>query len=186
MAIRKILREPLVHFLFLGAMLFGIFALTGKGSGERSGRIKITPGLLENLKLSFARQEGHPPDERETQGAIDAYVREEILTREARVLGLDRDDPVVRYRLVQRIDFFNADSVAAPTPTDADLETFLKNNPDRFKNAEGQVPSLAEAHAAVQRAWVEARRKEAMDAAYRRLREHYTVVVEKSAAPAKQ
>ncbi len=185
MSIGKILREPLLHFLFLGALLFGIFALAGKGLGERTGRIEITPGLLENLKLSYARQEGHPPNEKETQGAIDAYVREEILTREARALGLDRDDPVVRYRLVQRMDFFNADSVAAPSPTDADLENFLRQNPDRFKNAEGRVPALVEARAAVQRAWIEARRKEAMDAAYRKLRERYTVVVDSPAAEKK-
>lgn len=174
----KFLREPLVHFLLLGAALFGVFALAGKSSSEKPERIVIAPGLLENLKLSFARQEGHPPNEKETPGVIDAYVREEILTREARSLGLDRDDPVVRYRLVQRMDFFNADSFIAPTPTDADLETFLKENPDRFKTAEGNIPTLPEARAKIQRAWLDARRKEAMDAAYRKLRERYTVVVE--------
>jgi hypothetical protein len=81
--------------------------------------------------------------------------------------------------------FFNADSVAAPSPTDADLENFLRQNPDRFKNAEGRVPALVEARAAVQRAWIEARRKEAMDAAYRKLRERYTVVVDSPAAEKK-
>lgn len=179
----KFLREPLVQFLLIGTAMFGVFAVTGKDSAERSERIVITPGLLENLKLSFARQEGHPPNEKETQAAIDAYVREEILTREARSLGLDRDDPVVRYRLVQRMEFLTEDSVATRTPTDDELRAFFNENPARFKTAEGGIPELEEARAAVQRAWLEARRKEATNAAYRKLRERYAVVVEKSAKP---
>jgi hypothetical protein len=181
----KSFREPLVHFLLLGAALFGIFAWAGKQSADKPERIVVTPGLLENLKLSFTRQAGHPPSDKDMEEAIEAYVREEVLTREAQRLGLDRDDPIVRRRLVQRIEFLTEDSVLPRTPTDEELRMFLQENAARFKTPDGRLPDLAEARPAVQRAWLEARRKEALDGAYRKLRERYAVVREKPAAGAK-
>src|SRR5471032_785458 len=102
----KIWREPLVQFLLLGAALFGVFAWAGKPAGaERPEQIVLTPGLLENLRVSFERMEQHPPSAKEMDAAVAGYVREEILNREARALGLDRDDVIVRRRLAQRMEF---------------------------------------------------------------------------------
>ena len=51
----KLLREPLVHFLLLGAALFGVFALVGDRGSERARHIVVTPGHLEHLMASFTR-----------------------------------------------------------------------------------------------------------------------------------
>jgi hypothetical protein len=51
----KLLREPLVHFLLLGAVLFGVFALVGDRGSERASHIVVTPGHLEHLMVSFTR-----------------------------------------------------------------------------------------------------------------------------------
>ena len=48
----KLLHEPFVHFLVLGAMLFGVFALVGDRDSNRTGHIVITPGHIEHLTLS--------------------------------------------------------------------------------------------------------------------------------------
>jgi hypothetical protein len=173
----KFLREPLVHFLLLGAALFGIFALVGKWTSEQPGQIVITPGMIENLRLGFTRSAGHEPTPQELNATIDDYVREEVLDREAIARGLDRDDPVIRRRLRERMEFFTEDSVESALPTDQDLEDFLQKNPQMFRQ-HGHTPALAEVRDAVQQAWTAARRRQANDAAYQQMKQHYTIVVQ--------
>jgi len=118
----KLLREPLVHFLLLGALLFGVSAVVPPAAGvDSEHRIVITPGRIENLNLSFRRAEGRDPTPAEAQFLIDDYVREEVLCREARALGLDRDDTLVRTVLRQRMEYLAAG--AGPKPASGDLAT---------------------------------------------------------------
>jgi hypothetical protein len=184
----KFLREPLVHFLLIGAALFGIFAWRGAAvmPVARTDQIVITPGLLDNLRTSFERMNGHAPGAKELDQAVEIYVREEILNREARALGFDRDDTIVRRRLVQRMEFVSAAGVEGRTPSDEELRAFFQNNPDLFKNADGSLPDFPGAKEGVQRAWLIAQQQQAADAAYEKLRAHYTVVRQDQAAAQKK
>ena len=176
----KLLREPLFHFLLLGGALFGIFAFAGRWTEARPDRIVITPGLVENLRLGFTRSSRREPTPQELDAVIEDYVREEVLTREAVARGLDRDDPVVRRRLRERMEFLTEDAVEAAAPTDAQLNEFLQKHPEMFRK-QGQLPALADIHDAVQRAWDSARRKQANDEAYQKLRAHYSIEIQKTA-----
>ena len=118
---KSVLREPLVHFLALGALLFLFFEWRG-GSGPGSSRIAITPGLIEHLTSGFARTWQRPPTDAEIKGLIDDYVKEEIATREALGMGLDRDDTIIRRRLRQKLEFLVEDAVSSSAPTDAELQ----------------------------------------------------------------
>ena len=178
------LREPLVQFLLLGAALFGIFALFGDQQTGGSGEIVVTPGMLENLKVSFERQWHRPPNAEELNDAIEGYVREEILSREARALGLDKDDPLIRNQLKVRMEFMLEDSAETGPPSDSELQEFVEKNPDRFKHPGGQMPTLAEVRERAQDAWIYKKREQAMDAAYRKLRQRYKVIVQRSAPAA--
>ena len=75
------------------------------------------------------RTSGRAPSAQELDKAVDAYVREEVLNREARALGFDRDDSIVRQRLAQRMEFIATADVDARTPTDAELREFFQKNP---------------------------------------------------------
>jgi hypothetical protein len=174
----KFFREPLVHFLLIGAALFGLFAWRGTPVAPvaRNDQIVITPGLIDNLKTSFERANGHAPDAKELEQAVEIYVREEILNREARALGFDRDDTIVRRRLAQRMDFIATDETKIASPTDDELRAFFQKNPDLFKNADGTMPDFVSAKEGVQRAWLAEQQQKAADAAYEKLRAHYTVV----------
>ncbi|MGH9365041.1 MAG: hypothetical protein ACRD1B_07235 [Thermoanaerobaculia bacterium] len=90
--LKRLLREPLVHFLLLGALLFLGFKWKGGGSAPGSSHIEVTPGQIEHLASGFALTWQRPPNEAELKGLIDDYVKEEIATREAVAMGLDRDD----------------------------------------------------------------------------------------------
>jgi len=122
---KRWLREPLVHFLVLGAALFLFYEWRGGGSGPGSSRIVIGSGQIEHLAAGFARTWSRPPTEVELKGLIDDWVREEIATREAMAMGLDRDDTVLRRRLRQKLEFLVEDAAGAEPTTDAELEAWL-------------------------------------------------------------
>ncbi len=129
---KKLLREPLVHFLLLGGLLFLFFAARGGSGGPLSTRIAVTPGQVQHLAAGYARTWSRPPTGAELKGLIDEYVKEEIATREATALGLDRDDTVIRQRLRQKLEFLGGDSGSAAPPTDAEIAAWRKAHPGAF------------------------------------------------------
>jgi hypothetical protein len=122
-------REPLVHFLAIGAVLFVVFDWRGGGGDIH---VVITPGQIDALAAAFERTWQRPPTEEELKGQIDEYVREEMATREAMTLGLDRDDTVVRRRLRQKLEFLAEDTIDATPPTDAELLVWFDAHRDRY------------------------------------------------------
>jgi len=123
-ALRRALREPLLHFLLLGAALFALYQLAGGGRAP-AGEITVTEGRIRNLTATFARTWQRPPTAAELDGLIEDFIREEVLYREGVALGLDRDDTVVRRRLRQKLEFISEDAAASLEPTEAQLGEFL-------------------------------------------------------------
>jgi hypothetical protein len=128
--IRRLLRDPLLHFLLAGAALFALYAWVGGDTAEPPDRIVVSGQRMESLAATFERTWMRPPTEQELRGLVDDYVIEEILYREALALGLDRDDLVVRRRMRQKMEFMTADDAAEPT--EQELAAFLREHPDRF------------------------------------------------------
>ncbi|UPJ61900.1 peptidyl-prolyl cis-trans isomerase [Bradyrhizobium sp. 192] len=126
----RLLREPLLQFLALGAVLFALYGLAGKRNGEVAERIVVSASRIANLSDGFARTWRRQPSELELQGLIEDYVRDEVLYREGRAAGLDRDDVIIRRRVRQKMEFL-ADDI--PEPSDEQLAAFLASNPDRFR-----------------------------------------------------
>jgi hypothetical protein len=129
---RSLLREPLVLFLILGALLFALDAWLRPSAQERNPEIVVNEARVKNLAQTFRRTWQRPPTREELQGLVDAHVREEVMVREALALGLDRDDAIIRRRLQQKMDFVAEESAAA-TPTDDDLRKYLDANADAFR-----------------------------------------------------
>jgi len=126
------IREPLVHFLLIGAALFLLFEWGGGGGGER--RIVIPRGQIEHLAQSFEIVWLRPPTEEELKGLLDDYVREEVAIREAMAMGLDRDDTIIRRRLRQKLEFVVEDSLEAHPPAEEDLALWLEKHPESFRS----------------------------------------------------
>lgn len=128
----NVLREPIVHFWVIGAVLFLTFELFDAPAGLEAEQIVITSGQVENLQQRFARSRQRAPTREELQGLVDEYIREEILYREALLLGLDKGDTVVRGRMRQKMDLMS-DSVAELTvPSNEQLQDYIDAHPDRF------------------------------------------------------
>ncbi len=128
----KLLREPLFHFLILGAGLFLIYFAVNGSLSNPADRIVVDETQILRLAEQFQRTWLRPPTQQELQALAEDHVKEEILYREAQVLGLDEDDLVIRRRLRQKMEFLNADLVKIQTPTQAQLLTYFDANQDRF------------------------------------------------------
>ncbi len=127
-----LLREPLVHFLVLGAGIFLLAALVGE-SEDPLDEIVVSAGQIERLVETWQRTWQRPPTQTELEGLVEDHIREEILYREAIALGLDRDDTIIRRRLRQKMEFLPQDLVEQIEPTDAELRTYLRENADAYQ-----------------------------------------------------
>ena len=127
----RLIQEPLVHFLVLGALLF-LYSHWRGDSGPGSSRIVITSGEVEHLASGFSRMWQRSPTEAELKGLIDDYVKEEIATREAMAMGLDRNDTIIRRRLRQKMEFLADDSLSTNPPADKDLQAWMDRHPGVF------------------------------------------------------
>jgi hypothetical protein len=131
---KKLLKEPLLHFLLLGAVIFAANAWRSrmKPAGPTPERIEISAGTITWLSEGFARQWHRGPDADELRGLVNDHIREELLHREALALGLDRNDTIVRRRMAQKMEFLTQDLASAAESDDAALRTFFATNATRY------------------------------------------------------
>lgn len=127
---RSWLREPLVHFLSIGLVLFLLSAWRGTSGPDR---IVVTAGQLASLTSTFSGSWQRQPTGQELKGLLDERIRDEIAVREAAALGLDRDDSVIRRRLRQKLEFIVEGDVDATPLGDRELQAYLDQHADRYK-----------------------------------------------------
>lgn len=130
--IGKLAREPLLHFLLIGALLFVVFDLRQGDTTTAPDRIVIDRSQIELLSKRFERIRLRPPTDAELRDLIEAQVREEIYYREALALGLDRNDPVVRQRMRTKMDSILED-LSSLKVEDAQLRQYLADNAERYR-----------------------------------------------------
>ncbi len=130
----KWIKEPLLHFLIIGAVLFLLFGLArGRGSGEAEDEVVVSAGRIGQLANIFTRTWQRPPTREELEGLIDDFVLEEVYYRQAVAMGIDRDDTVIRRRLRQKLEFLTDDAATMAEPTEEELAAYLAANGDAFR-----------------------------------------------------
>lgn len=133
-AARKLLyravREPLVHFIVLGLAVFLIGKIhRGQTDVER---IVITPEREARIANQYALQFGVRPDARKLRALLDADIHDEILVREGLALGLDKDDEIVRRRIIQKMQFLLDDTRPPAEPGEEQLGAYYHAHLDRY------------------------------------------------------
>ncbi len=129
---RRLLHEPLLHFLILGALLFGLYSWLQGGAQNAPTEIVVTRGQLRSLQAQFQRTWQRAPTAEELHTLVEGWVREEVFYREGLAMGLDRDDPVVRRRIAQKLEFIGGDTTPQ-APTDTELQAWLDTHADRYQ-----------------------------------------------------
>lgn len=128
----KLVKDPLLHFLLIGALLFLVFGLFKRPAGIDEKRIVITLGDIESLRANFVRTWQRPPTEDELSGLIEESVLEEMAYREAIAMGLDQEDSVIRRRLRMKLELIMEDIAGLAEPTDEKLAAYLAEHRDAF------------------------------------------------------
>lgn len=132
MNFRRWLREPLVHFLALGALIFGAYTALNDGT-DNDREIVVSVGQQEHLLTTFTRTWQRPPTPEEFQGLVEDWIRQEIAYREGQAMGLDSGDTVIRRRLRQKLELLAEDVVDLDEPTEQELQAFLERNQDVYE-----------------------------------------------------
>ena len=130
----RLIREPLVHFVFVGAAVFAAYAFFADGEEAASrDRIVVTEGRVLQLAQVFSKTWQRPPTPQELRGLLDAYIKEEVYYREAVKLGLDRDDTLIRRRMQQKMEFLSEPGEEALAADDVALQAYLDDHKDSYR-----------------------------------------------------
>jgi len=126
------LKEPLVHFLVLGALIFATFGWLNR-SWQPGDEIRISRGQQKHLINMFERTWQRPPTPEEFRGMLQDHIREEIAYREGIAMGFDQDDTIIRRRMRQKLELLTDEIVSFTEPTDTQLQQFLDKNAELFR-----------------------------------------------------
>lgn len=130
----KLLREPLLHFIFIGAaiyLLYGIFAEPAQEETENT--IVVSAGEIQWMQSSWQKRWNRPPTDKELDGMVQQYIKETVLYREALTMGLNKHDTVIRRRLAQKLEFLAKDLVALTPPSDKELQNYFEQHKSRYQ-----------------------------------------------------
>jgi hypothetical protein len=132
--VKRWLREPLLHFLLIGLLLFGVYAYTNRGriGIESRKQIVLSFDELRTMTAYFQSQWHRLPTPEEFQAMVEDKIKEEVLYREGLVMGLDKDDTIVKRRMAQKVQFLAEDVAAAHEPSVAELKAWFEKNTDKF------------------------------------------------------
>src|SRR5215472_14487532 len=132
--VKRWLREPLLHFLLIGMVLFAAYAYINRGRSGTASPTQIVLSLdeLATMEAYFESQWHRRPTPQEFQAMVEDKIKEEVLYREGLVMGLDKGDTIVRRRMAQKVQFLAEDVATAHEPSTAELKAWFEKNADKF------------------------------------------------------
>jgi hypothetical protein len=125
-------REPLLHFMAIGLVIFVLSAWRDDPADPASRTITIDEAQVARLSAGWQQAWRRPPSPSEIDALIREYVKEEVYYREAMRLGLDEDDSVIRRRLRSKMEYLARAQVESARPDDKALAAWLAKYPARF------------------------------------------------------
>ena len=131
---KKLYKEPLFHFLLIGASVFLLFSVVDKGETTDAGNeIVVSTADIDRLSSGWSKRWNRQPTEIELQGLVDSHIKEEVYYREALALGLDNNDTIVRRRLMQKMKFLSNDLAELSNPDEDTLKKYLQKHLDKYE-----------------------------------------------------
>src|SRR4030095_3737490 len=121
---KRIFSEPLLQFFILGSLLYVMVSFAQSKRERQSKEILVDNDRIGLLITNYKNQMGVLPAKQQLDAMIENYIHEEIAYREAKKMGLDDDDEIIRRRLSQKFDFLRTDLKEIPAPTEQQLKDF--------------------------------------------------------------
>ena len=176
----KLLKEPLLHFLLIGVGLFFLFSqLNSDQESSNKQQIIVNKSNLEILSGTFMEENSVPPTEKELQELLENVIREEILSREAITMGLDKDDRIIRHRLAQKMQYLFQDVAMLEEPSDEVLKAYFQENKSSFNKEEGSEDlDYSKLKQQVKREWLEKEQQKENETFYEDLKSRYEIILD--------
>ena len=173
----KSLKEPLVHFLFIGVGLFFLFSqLNSDEDASDTQQIIINKSNLEVLSGTFMEENSIAPTDKELQALLENAIREEVLSREAIALGLDKDDRIIRHRLAQKMQYLFEDVEMLEEPSDEVLKAYFQENKTSFNNDGGAEYSKVKQQVKLE--WLAQEQEKENKIFFEDLKSHYEIILD--------
>ena len=129
----KFLREPLLHFMLIGAAIYLLYAVFAEPAAEETDKtIIVSAGEIEWMNTVWQKRWSRAPTSEELDGLIKQYIKETVLYREALTMGLNKHDQVIRRRLAQKLEFLAKDLVALTPPTEEELQVYFTEHQEYY------------------------------------------------------
>jgi hypothetical protein len=127
-------KEPLLHFIIIGTLIFVLFSIVkNEDSVVIGNKIIVSTADIERLSENWSKKWNRPPTETELQGLIDSFIKEEVYYREALALGLDQNDTVLKRRLMQKMEFLSNDLAELNQPDETALNKHFLHNQEKYE-----------------------------------------------------
>jgi len=173
----KLLKEPLLHFLLIGVGLFFLFSqLNSDEDSSNKQQIIVNKSNLEILSGTFMEENSVPPTDKEIQELLENLIREEVLSREAITMGLDKDDRIIRHRLAQKMQYLFEDVAMVEEPSDEVLKAYFQEYKGSFNNEEGIEYSKVKQQ--LKREWLEKEQQKENKIFYQDLKSRYEIILD--------
>ena len=173
----KLLKEPLLHFLLIGVGLFFLFSqLNSDEEASDTQQIIINKSKLEVLSGIFMEENSAPPTDKEIQELLENNIREEVLSREAIAMGLDKDDRVIRHRLAQKMQYLFEDVAMVEEPSDEVLKAYFQENKASFNNEEDT--GFSKVKQQLKREWLAKEQQKENKIFYEDLKSNYEIILD--------
>ncbi len=128
---KKLLKEPFLHFIFIGIALFVLYGLVNDKTNSKN-TILINDFDVANIIAGWEMQWKRPPTEKELQNLINLKVKQEIFYQEALKMNLDHNDEIIKRRLAQKMKFLSNDIASLKEPTDEELQEYFKDHSEKY------------------------------------------------------
>ena len=176
----KLLKEPLLHFLLIGVGLFFLFSqLNSDQESSNKQQIIVNKSHLEILSGTFMEENSVPPTEKELQELLKNVIREEVLSREAITMGLDKDDRIIRHRLAQKMQYLFEDVAMVEEPSDEVLRAYFQENKSSFSKEKGSENlEYSALKQQVKREWLEKEQQNENETFYEDLKSRYDIILD--------
>ena len=173
----KLLKEPLLHFLLIGVGLFFLFSqLNSDEEASDTQQIIINKSKLEVLSGIFMEENSAPPTDKEIQELLENNIREEVLSREAIAMGLDKDDRIIRHRLAQKMQYLFEDVAMVEEPSDEVLKAYFQENKASFNNEEDT--GFSKVKQQLKREWLAKEQQKENKIFYEDLKSNYEIILD--------
>ena len=131
---QKILKEPLVHFLLIGASLFCLYSFLNPSAEQLENKvIRIEESDVTRLVKAYQQNWNAPPDSATLKSLLKEEIKAEVFYREALRMQLDHNDEIIRRRLKQKYEFLVKDLADSQQPSEAALQFFYEENGNLYK-----------------------------------------------------